>query len=53
MVSVYLTGERLDELGAQPGQFFRWRFLAPGHVVDRQPLLPVRAAPARATCGSP
>ncbi|NUU23505.1 MAG: ferric reductase [Streptomycetaceae bacterium] len=30
VVSVYLTGERLDELAAQPGQFFRWRFLAPG-----------------------
>ncbi|WP_440105297.1 ferredoxin reductase family protein [Streptosporangium sp. H16] len=30
VVSVYLTGEHLDELGAEPGQFFRWRFLAPG-----------------------
>ncbi|WP_424536641.1 ferredoxin reductase family protein [Sphaerisporangium viridialbum] len=30
VVSVYLTGERLDELGAEPGQFFRWRFLASG-----------------------
>ncbi|MEU9497785.1 ferredoxin reductase family protein [Streptomyces sp. NPDC048196] len=30
VVSVHLTGERLDELGARPGQFFRWRFLAPG-----------------------
>ncbi|MET9293134.1 ferredoxin reductase family protein [Streptomyces sp. NPDC003077] len=30
VVSVYLTGERLEELGARPGQFFRWRFLAPG-----------------------
>ncbi|MFI1200099.1 ferredoxin reductase family protein (plasmid) [Streptomyces sp. BHT-5-2] len=30
VVSVYLTGERLAELGARPGQFFRWRFLAPG-----------------------
>ncbi len=30
VVSVYLTGERLSELGARPGQFFRWRFLAPG-----------------------
>ncbi|MGA4544275.1 ferredoxin reductase family protein [Uniformispora flossi] len=29
VVSVYLTGERLDELTAQPDQFFRWRFLAP------------------------
>ncbi|GLW12571.1 ferric reductase [Microtetraspora sp. NBRC 13810] len=30
VVSVYLTGEHLDELRAEPGQFFRWRFLAPG-----------------------
>ncbi|MER6308160.1 ferredoxin reductase family protein [Streptomyces sp. NPDC001657] len=30
VVSVHLTGERLAELGARPGQFFRWRFLAPG-----------------------
>lgn len=27
-VSVYVTGRHLDELGAQPGQFFLWRFLA-------------------------
>jgi predicted ferric reductase len=26
-VSVYLTGRRLDELGAQAGQFLQWRFL--------------------------
>ncbi|MEV7471156.1 ferric reductase-like transmembrane domain-containing protein [Streptomyces kronopolitis] len=30
VVSVHLTGERLTELGARPGQFLRWRFLAPG-----------------------
>ncbi|MFF3744270.1 ferredoxin reductase family protein [Streptomyces kronopolitis] len=30
VVSVHLTGEHLTELGARPGQFFRWRFLAPG-----------------------
>ncbi len=30
VVSVYLTGERLGALGARPGQFFRWRFLARG-----------------------
>ncbi|MFE6684928.1 ferric reductase-like transmembrane domain-containing protein [Streptomyces sp. NPDC057743] len=28
--SVHLTGRRLLDLGAEPGQFFRWRFLAPG-----------------------
>ncbi|GAA0448505.1 ferredoxin reductase family protein [Streptomyces olivaceiscleroticus] len=30
VVSVHLTGDRLDALRARPGQFFRWRFLAPG-----------------------
>ncbi|MFD5319918.1 ferric reductase-like transmembrane domain-containing protein [Streptomyces sp. NPDC127098] len=30
VVSVYLTGHRLPELRAEPGQFLRWRFLAPG-----------------------
>jgi ferredoxin-NADP reductase len=28
VVSVYVTGEHLDELRALPGQFFLWRFLA-------------------------
>ncbi|WP_406370399.1 ferredoxin reductase family protein [Streptomyces sp. NBC_00647] len=28
--SVVVRGERLDELDARPGQFFRWRFLADG-----------------------
>ena len=27
VVSLYLRGRRLHELGAEPGQFFRWRFL--------------------------
>lgn len=30
VVSVYITGRRLDELKAAPGQFFRWRFLTRG-----------------------
>ncbi|MBO2453455.1 ferric reductase-like transmembrane domain-containing protein [Actinomadura barringtoniae] len=30
VVSVYMTGHHLDDLGAEPGQFFRWRFLTPG-----------------------
>ncbi|MEU5714666.1 ferric reductase-like transmembrane domain-containing protein [Streptomyces sp. NPDC020403] len=30
VVSVHLTGEHLEELGGEPGQFLRWRFLAPG-----------------------
>jgi predicted ferric reductase len=28
VISVYIGGRRLDELDAEPGQFFRWRFLA-------------------------
>jgi predicted ferric reductase len=28
--SVVVRGQRLDELGARAGQFFRWRFLTPG-----------------------
>lgn len=27
VLSVYVTGDRLPELRAEPGQFFRWRFL--------------------------
>ncbi|MFS8197612.1 ferric reductase-like transmembrane domain-containing protein [Streptomyces sp. CWNU-52B] len=30
VVSVHLTGRHLDELGGEPGQFLRWRFLACG-----------------------
>jgi predicted ferric reductase len=30
VVSVLIGGRHLDELRAQPGQFFRWRFLARG-----------------------
>jgi ferredoxin-NADP reductase len=29
VVSVIMRGRYLDELGAEPGQFFRWRFLTP------------------------
>ncbi|WP_456786582.1 ferredoxin reductase family protein [Cellulomonas sp. P5_C5] len=29
-VSITVGGHRLDELRAQPGQYFRWRFLTPG-----------------------
>jgi len=29
-MSVYVAGRRLDDLNAKAGQFFRWRFLAPG-----------------------
>jgi predicted ferric reductase len=30
VVSIVISGRHLDELQAQPGQFFRWRFLASG-----------------------
>ncbi|GGX39943.1 ferric reductase-like transmembrane domain-containing protein [Streptomyces noursei] len=30
VLSVHLTGRQLTELRAESGQFFRWRFLAPG-----------------------
>jgi ferredoxin-NADP reductase/DMSO/TMAO reductase YedYZ heme-binding membrane subunit len=30
VISVYMTGRDLGRLRAEPGQFFRWRFLAPG-----------------------
>ena len=39
VVSVYVTGRRLDELAARTraGQFFRWRFLAPGLAWSANP----------------
>ncbi|MFE6758812.1 ferric reductase-like transmembrane domain-containing protein [Streptomyces sp. NPDC057684] len=30
VTSVWVSGRQLERLGAQPGQFFRWRFLTPG-----------------------
>ncbi|MFE7565664.1 ferric reductase-like transmembrane domain-containing protein [Streptomyces sp. NPDC057539] len=30
VVSVHLTGDHLNELGGEPGQFLRWRFLTRG-----------------------
>ncbi|MFI5632623.1 ferric reductase-like transmembrane domain-containing protein [Streptomyces sp. NPDC051664] len=30
VVSVHLAGEHLDELGGEPGQFLRWRFMSRG-----------------------
>jgi predicted ferric reductase len=37
MVSVYLTGRHLSRLDAKAGQFFRWRFLAPGCWAQAHP----------------
>jgi predicted ferric reductase len=35
--SIVVTGEHLDELAAEPGQFFRWRFLTPDHWATAHP----------------
>lgn len=37
VVSITVTGEHLDELAAEPGQFFRWRFLTPDHWATAHP----------------
>lgn len=36
-VSIYISGRRLRELEAAPGQFFRWRFLARGQWWQSHP----------------
>ncbi len=36
-VSIYIKGRRLRELDAEPGQFFRWRFLARGYWWQSHP----------------
>ena len=37
VVSVWVRGRRLHELGAEAGQFLLWRFLAPGHLWSAHP----------------
>ncbi len=37
VVSIHLTGRRLDRLGARPGQFFLWRFLTRGRWWEAHP----------------
>lgn len=37
VVSVWVHGRRLGELGAEAGQFLLWRFLAPGHLWSAHP----------------
>jgi ferredoxin-NADP reductase/DMSO/TMAO reductase YedYZ heme-binding membrane subunit len=37
VVSVWIRGRRLEELGAAPGQFLSWRFLTPGHLWSAHP----------------
>jgi predicted ferric reductase len=37
VVSVWVRGRRLDELGGRAGQFLLWRFVTPGHVWTAHP----------------
>jgi len=37
VVSIEMNGRELDRLGAQPGQFFFWRFLTPGRWWQAHP----------------
>ncbi len=37
VVSIAMTGRRLEEIHARPGQFFVWRFLAPGGMWRARP----------------
>jgi ferredoxin-NADP reductase len=46
VVSVWVRGHRLEELGAEAGQFLLWRFLAPGHLWSAHPYS-LSAAPDR------
>ncbi len=52
-VSVLVTGQHLDELRAEPGQFFRWRFLTRGPVVGVATRTRCRRRRARDACASP
>jgi predicted ferric reductase len=36
-VSIYLSGNRLNQLGARSGQYLRWRFLQPGFISQAHP----------------
>ncbi|MFC4467381.1 ferric reductase-like transmembrane domain-containing protein [Streptomyces xiangluensis] len=37
VVSVLISGRRLHRIGAEAGQFFRWRFLSPGMRLSSHP----------------
>jgi predicted ferric reductase len=37
IMSVYIAGDHLEELRAEPGQFFRWRFLSREHWWQSHP----------------
>jgi len=42
-ISIVMTGRGIDRLDAQPGQFFLWRFLAPGYWLQAHPFSLSRA----------
>ena len=46
VTSIYISGRHLDELDAQPGQFFLWRFLTPSGWWQAHPFS-LSAAPTR------
>jgi predicted ferric reductase len=48
VVSIVVEGHHLLELRAQPGQFFRWRFLTPDHWANAHPFS-LSAAPTATT----
>jgi ferredoxin-NADP reductase len=48
VVSIVVTGDHIDELHAEPGQFFRWRFLTPDHWGNAHPFS-LSAAPTPTT----
>ena len=48
VVSIEMTGRHLDDLGTRAGQFFHWRFLAPGLWWHQHPFS-VSAAPTGTT----
>ena len=48
VVSILVEGQHLEELQAESGQFFRWRFLTPDHWLNAHPFS-LSAAPTPTT----
>jgi predicted ferric reductase len=48
VVSILVEGQHLEELHAESGQFFRWRFLTPDHWLNAHPFS-LSAAPTATT----
>jgi predicted ferric reductase len=48
VVSIMVEGQHLEELHAESGQFFRWRFLTPDHWLNAHPFS-LSAAPTDTT----